>query len=75
MHGRSVTLSLGGGWVGWMVDGVIGLWVGRLVCWLFLCGLVGWLFALLTDGFGCFMCWWVAWLVACVGQVVSESFG
>ena len=69
--------------VAWGVDGLaawlmaslvcrsVGGSVGHLVCWLLLCGLVDWLFALLTDGFGCFM----GWLVACVGQAVSESFG
>ncbi len=42
--------------------------VGHLVCWLLLCGLVDWLFALLTDGFGCF----VGWLLVLVRRSVSH---
>jgi hypothetical protein len=44
--------------MGWLLDGFVGLYIV-------------WLFALLTDGFGCFVGWWVA----CVGQAVGESFG
>ena len=42
--------------------------VGHLVCWLLLCGLVDWLFALLTDGFGCF----VGWVLVLVRRSVSH---
>ena len=46
--------------------------VGHLVCWLLLCGLVDWLFALLTDGFGCFVCWLVGWLLVFIRRSVSH---
>ena len=46
-----------------LVSRSVGGSVGYLVCWLLLCGLVDWLFALLTDGFGCFVGWLVAVLV------------
>ena len=55
-----------GGPFGWSISRLFGQWMG----WL-LCGLDGWLFALLTDGFGCFM----GWCVACVSPAVVGSMG
>ncbi len=46
--------------------------VGHLVCWLLLCGLVDWLFTLLTDVFGCSMVWLVGWLLVLVRRSVSH---
>ena len=70
---RSVC-CLGSGWGGWLVD--------SFVCFRSVGGLVGqliWSVGSVSWCVGCFsgglVSWRVAWLVACVGQAVSESFG
>ena len=58
--------------VGWLMASLVCRLVSHLVCWLLLCGLVDWLFALLTDGFGCFVGWLVGWLLVLVRRSVSH---
>ena len=65
---------LGSEWAGWLVDSFVGFRsVGGLV------GQLIWSVGSVSWCVGCFfgglVSWWVAWLVACAGQAVSESFG